>query len=170
MASHRPFVLSRTVIPVPPHAAPSLSCGCSHGCGNRIRCAGSCSLPRGELCQSQLWQSCSLWSNPCGRDELAHIGFHNFSVSGPSLNPSPWMLSQSAARAVGRQRGRKGQEGGELLPRALPTPHCKASFPSLSAIPCRGREETLVQYELHGGQVIIYCNHCFQVLWLLSVN
>lgn len=81
MEPHRPLSLSRAVIPVPPYAAPSLSCECSHGCGNRAPPCWEVQSGIGsrELWQSKMWQSCSLWNNPFGRDELAHIDFHNIS-------------------------------------------------------------------------------------------
>lgn len=81
MEPHSPLALSRAVIPVPPCAAPSLSCGCFHGCGNRAPLCWELQSAVGsrELWQSKMWQSCSLWNNPFGRDELAHIDFHNIS-------------------------------------------------------------------------------------------
>lgn len=78
MEPHRPLVLRRIVIPVPPYAAPFLSCGCFHECGNRTLLCWELQAGIGsrELWQSKMWQSCSLWNNPFGRDELAHIDFH----------------------------------------------------------------------------------------------
>lgn len=81
MESHRPLVLRRTMIPVPPCTAPSRSCGCFHGCGNRTPLCWELQsgVRSGELWQSKMWQSCSLWNNLFGRDELAHIDVHSIS-------------------------------------------------------------------------------------------